>query len=193
MKTKPVAKWADLPRRPAVYAFYGDERPRGSVTQVGSAGDLRGRLHQHFSKENSVATDTHTAGIELEQVRRVRWWEHPLFEDEDRRHAAEVVAFHSLAPLVRSRASVRREAVGLKVDPQFRSEMERRFRDAPTGEMIVPRLWDLWEQVTELTERLARMETRLFEVSTREGTLRNVESMGSAAAAPEPVLAGRGR
>jgi hypothetical protein len=77
--------WADLPRRPAVYALYGGEPSKGWVAYMGDAGNLRQRLGQHFiNRDSSVVTGTSAAGLNIDHVRYVEWWEDEGFADEDR-------------------------------------------------------------------------------------------------------------
>jgi excinuclease UvrABC nuclease subunit len=76
--THVVATWADVPKGPAIYAMYGGEPPRSWVAYVGDAGNLRQRLTQHFvNRDSSVVTGTSAAGLNIDHVTRVDWWEHP--------------------------------------------------------------------------------------------------------------------
>ena len=102
-----ITKWVDIPRCAAVYAMYGGEPPRTWVAYVGVAGDLAQRLLQHFvNRDSSVVTGASAAGINIDHVRYVRWWEHPEFEHKAAREAAESVAFEVLNPVLRSRGNV---------------------------------------------------------------------------------------
>src|SRR5437660_6082407 len=124
--------------------MYGGEPPaRGWVAYVGDAGNLRQRLGQHFiNRDSSVVTGTSAAGLNIDHVRYVEWWEHEAFKDEDSRRAAELVAFDLLNPALRSRANPRRIARDLYGDRGFYGSMAEVFNAPPAGMLLLPRLPD---------------------------------------------------
>lgn len=121
--TRSVSTWPEVPALPAVYAMHGGERPRTWVAYVGIAGDLQGRLRQHFvRRDSSVVTGSSAVGVNIDLVNHVDWWEHPTFADDDHRHAAEMIAFEVLDPALRSRGSPRRSARDLFDDSSFHAD-----------------------------------------------------------------------
>jgi hypothetical protein len=70
--------------------------------------------------------------------------------DEDRRHAAELIAFDVLDPALRSRGIPRREATALKSDSHFRQTIQRLLSEPPAGRFTPPRLPDLANRLADL-------------------------------------------
>lgn len=141
--------------------MYGGEPPRTWVAYVGIAGGVQGRLIQHFvRRDSSVVTGTSAVGVNIEHVRFVDWWEHPLLEDEVNRHAAELVAFRVLDPALRSRGNTRQAATALLSDVGFVEAVEKLLTSPPTGRYWPLRLADLAERVSTLEARLAALEGR---------------------------------
>lgn len=139
--------------------MHGGEPPRTWVAYVGIAGGIQGRLVQHFYHQNSsVVTRTSAVGVNIEHVTSVEWWEHPLLEDETRRHAAELIAFRVLDPALRSRGNVRHAAAALTEDPEFVAEIEKLLGGGAAGRFFPPRLSRLAEEVKVLDERVKLLE-----------------------------------
>jgi hypothetical protein len=129
------------------------------------AGNLNGRLGQHFDKRgSSVVTGTSAASLNIEWVRLVRWWEHPLFADGDARHAAELVAFDVFDHALRGRDNPSKEAMDLSKGPDFRERMAALFNRPHTRELRPPRVPDLDRKVTDLTARVEAIEARLGDI-----------------------------
>jgi hypothetical protein len=149
--------WAvGLPRAPAVYAMYGSGR---RVAYVGMAGQLHSRLSQHFvRRDSSVVTPATPVRLDTDHIRHVEWWEHASFADRDLLHAAELVAFDVLDPVLRSRGNPTAAAMAVYQDEKFRAEWERAFTSAPTGRLVRTRLQDLARQVLRLEERVSALE-----------------------------------
>jgi hypothetical protein len=165
-----TSSWADVPSAPAVYAMYGGEHPRTWVAYVGIAGNLQGRLIQHFvRRDSSVVTGSSAVGVNIELVTHVNWWEDQKFSDDDHRHAAEMVAFDVLDPALRSRGNTRRTARDLAADPSFRDAMSRLFAGQPSGQFVPPRLGQVAVDVRELTERVRRLEQKLERLMNEQG------------------------
>jgi hypothetical protein len=162
--TRKVTTWGEVPRGPAVYAMYGGESPRNWVAYVGIAGNLRERLTQHFvNRDSSVVTGTSATGINIEHVRFVDWWQADEFADDDKRHAAEQVAFEVLQPVLRSRGTLRSAAADYLRDEAFVAAVRETLASPPAGRLQLPRLEDLAERVAVLEDRLQRLERRLNE------------------------------
>ena len=167
--TRSVSTWPEVPAVPAVYAMYGGERPRTWVAYVGIAGDLQGRLRQHFvRRDSSVVTGSSAVGVNIDLVNHVDWWEHPTLADDDHRHAAEMIAFEVLDPALRSRGSPRRNARDLFDDAGFRAEMVQLFQTSSTGRFTPPRLTDLAAEVRSLRARLSQLEEVVARIDQRE-------------------------
>lgn len=152
---------ADLPARPAIYALYGG-RGRGlHIAYVGSARDVRARLTQHLVHRNSsVTTGVSAASLHANLVTEARWWEQSDFADETRLLAAELVAFDTLEPALRSRGQPREDARLLAADAQFRSAMVQRFTSEPTGRLRILSLQDALERIAALEERVRALEAK---------------------------------
>lgn len=145
-----------------MYAMYGGDAGRTYVAYVGIAGNLNSRLVQHFvRRDSSVVTGTSAVGVNIDHVRHVQWWQSDLLNDDNARHAAELVAFERLDPALRSRGTPRREAVELCADPDFRRAVEQLLEAPPTGRLVPPRLTDVAARLAELESRLARVEEAL--------------------------------
>lgn len=160
--TEIAATLAEVPKKPAICAMYGRESPRAWVAYVGDAGNLRQRLTQHFvNRDSSVVPGTSAAGLNIDHVRFVDWWEHPTLADEDSRRAAELVAFDVLDPALRSRGSPRQAAKELYADPDFNQLLGDVFRSPPTGRLFLPRLADVVQRLADLEARVSELEERL--------------------------------
>jgi hypothetical protein len=151
---------ADVPRVPALYVIYGGEGVgRGWVAYVGIAGNLRSRLDQHFiRRDSSVVTGASAVGLNLEHVRYVDWWTNVLFEDDDRRHAAELVAFDVLDPALRSRGRPRQAALSYLNDPSFVTNVRQVLSAPAAGRFVPPKVADLGTAVADLQRRVDALE-----------------------------------
>jgi hypothetical protein len=155
--------WRAVPRSPGLYAMYGGLPPRTWVAYVGQAGNLAQRLTQHlYRRDSSVTTGVSAVGLNVDHVVQVAWWLHPSFSDENRRAAAELIAFRVLDPALRSRGGVSQSANDLATDQHCIAEVEGLLRGEPAGVYQPPRLSDL-------ADRLARIEVRLSKLEMRQG------------------------
>ena len=146
--------------------MYGGLPPRIWPAYVGITGNLNSRLVQHFDKrDSSVVTGTAAAGINVDAVRLVRWWVDERFADKGALHAAETLAFDVFEPALRSRGGgPPQSADSYLADEAFCESITRLLKGAPTGELEMPRLWDLDGRVRELQQRLDRVEKELLEL-----------------------------
>jgi hypothetical protein len=157
--TVEVTEWKDVPARPGVYALYDREPGKTDPAYVGITGNLRTRLVQHFvRRDSSVVTGTSAAGLNIDRVRYVAWWESEDFADNEKRHAAELVAFDELKPTLRSRGTVPEGALAYYRDAGFCTAEAARFRGEPTGRLRLPALAEVAQQVLHLQERVAALE-----------------------------------
>jgi hypothetical protein len=154
-----------VPRIPAVYAMFGGEGVgRQWVAYVGIAGNLRSRLEQHFiRRDSSVVTGASAVGVNVEHVRYVDWWTHALFEDDDRRHAAELVAFDVLDPALRSRGRPREAALGYLNDQTFVDAIRKALSGPAAGRLVLPKVADLGTAIADLQRRVEALERRASE------------------------------
>lgn len=153
---------ADVPGRPAIYALYGG-RGRGlRAAYVGSARELRNRITQHLiRRDSSISTGAAVVTLNADLVTQVHWWEHASFSDEAHLLAAELVAFDTLDPTLRSRGQPQGRAMQLSIDPVFKDEMRQLFHAEPTGLLSLPTLQDALERIERLEERLQALEKLL--------------------------------
>src|SRR5919202_1075098 len=126
--------WADgVPRRPAVYAMYAGEPPRTWVAYVGMAGNLHGRLFQHFVRRDSSVVAAAAVRLELDYVRFVDWWQDERFGDDAYRGAAELAAFEVLKPVLVSRGNATAAAGELYSQEHVRESLVEVFRRPADG------------------------------------------------------------
>ena len=158
--TREVTKWSDIPAWEAVYAMY-DRTPSSAAAYVGESANLRARLVQHFvRRDSSVVTGASAAGLNIDLVRVVQWWEHDCFDDKTRRVAAELVAFDVLDPTLRSRANASDGAWKIyDDDEQFTARMRDLFATPPTGRLTLPSLADVAQDVADLADRVEALES----------------------------------
>jgi hypothetical protein len=154
--------------------MHGGERQRW-VAYVGIADNLKRRIDQHLVKrDSSVTTGTTAVGLHSEHVREVVWWEHPDFTDRHVLHAAELVAFATLDPALRSRGGVSSKAREHYERDQFQNAMRRVFEGPPTGRLVLPSLATLSERVAALERRLAQLDNQTGKPRrSRRSTARN--------------------
>jgi hypothetical protein len=125
------------------------------------AGDLHGRLFQHFIRRDSSVVAAAAVRLDLDYIRHIDWWEDPRFKDSAVRHAAELVAFDVFEPVLRSRGRPTRAALDLYGDQTFRSAMEELFRSSSSGRLVHARLPDVARQLHRLERRVELLERAL--------------------------------
>src|SRR4051794_37274724 len=155
--TQHVETIGQVARTPGIYAMYGgDSVGRGWVAYVGIAGNLHRRLEQHvIRRDSSVVTGTSAVGVNIDLVRYIDWWTSALLQDDDARHAGELVAFEVLNPALRSRGRPRQAALELAADPDFTRRVRELLGAPPDGRLVLPTLAGLSERVRALEQRLA--------------------------------------
>jgi hypothetical protein len=154
-----VTRFADVPRRPAIYALYGGRPKQAWVAYVGIAGNLRQRLVQHFERrDSSIVTGVSAVGLNIDAVTYVEWWESQDFNDRTRLRAAEVIAFEVLDPALRSRGGVTREAEELAATKRFSAKMQRLLANGPTGRYRPTGLAELEGKIAQLEQRIESLE-----------------------------------
>lgn len=152
---------AEVARAPGIYAMYGGERGRRWVAYVGIASNLHRRLEQHvIRRDSSVVTGTSAVGVNIEHVRYIDWWTSDLLDNDDTRHAAELVAFDLLNPALRSRGRPRQVALVLAEYDKFVQQVRELLTSPPAGRLLLPTLAGLAGRVRELEARVAALEGR---------------------------------
>jgi hypothetical protein len=166
---RPVEEFGEAPRRPGLYVLYGGTGAYEHAVYVGVATNLRTRLQQHFiRRDSSVVTGTSAAGLNIDRVRAVQWWEDPLFADKVRREAAEIVGFGLFNPALRSRGSSSAAARELARKAQFVEEVQAILRFGGTvGRVELPTLTELAESVRWLAGRVDELEATVAELTAQ--------------------------
>ena len=110
---------SQIPKNSGIYAMYDRN---GGVAYVGLSKNLRNRIKQHIiRRDSSVTTGVSATILNPDKISRICWWQHASFSDEDRRKAAEIVAFEVLKPTLRSRGKITdRAKVFLKIKYSLR-------------------------------------------------------------------------
>jgi hypothetical protein len=161
--TRVVSAWRDVPRTPAVYAMYGGEPPRTWVAYVGMAGDIQGRLIQHFvRRDSSVVTGSSAVGVNIDLseirrlvgTRRLRKRRSPPRGRDDRLRGPRSCA-------AQSRQSPTNRETACRGDGAFRAAMKGLFKNPATGRFTPPLLWGTAVRVGRLEGRVDEMEARL--------------------------------
>src|SRR4051812_11293511 len=154
-----MEEFGEAPRKPGIYVMYGGVGWYEHVAYVGVAKNLRGRLQQHFiRRDSSVVTGTSAAGLNIDQVRAVEWWEHEKFSKKVQREAAELVAFKFFDPALRSRGKPSTAARELATDVDFVEEVNSILIGGVTGRVTLPTLAELGEAVRELVARVDELQ-----------------------------------
>lgn len=150
---------SDLPDTPAVYAIYGGYGKHTHVAYVGNTSNLKRRIKQHLvSRDGGVSTNTSAVSLNADYVTEVRWWRNQAFRNPQKRRAAELVAIEVLSPVLRTRDLTSNAAREFFADEGFRSAIGSVFEGDPTGYLILPTLRGALERITELEERVLKLE-----------------------------------
>src|SRR5687768_5187362 len=131
---RPIEDFGEAPRGPGLYVLYGGSGAYEHVAYVGIATNLRSRLQQHFvRRDSSVVTGTSAAGLNIDRVRAVEWWEDPLLREKVKREAAELVAFAFFEPALRSRGTPSKAARDLSEAADFVKRVHDMLNTGVTG------------------------------------------------------------
>lgn len=160
---------SDLPTDPALYVLYGGMGRGRHTAYVGISGNLKSRIRQHFlRRDSSIVTGTSAASLNPDLVTRLEWWLSEKFEDRDHLQAAELVAFETLEPTLRSRGRITDNAETLAADEEFAETVQAMLEGDPTGAVDIPTLSDALSRIERLETRVDQLEQRLEE--TQDGT-----------------------
>ena len=142
----PSKLFSKVPNSPAVYCL----NEKNDVIYVGISGKLKDRLRQHFvRKDSSITTGTSAASLNPEYVDQITWWTHDSFSNRSKLEAAEIIAFETFNPILRSRGKLSDGAkAGLTTD--FKRAMKALFNKEPSGGILIPTMQDLIERIERL-------------------------------------------
>jgi hypothetical protein len=160
--SRTIATISDIPQVPAVYAMYGGRGSSRYAAYVGVAKNLRQRIIQHLiNRDSSVATGTTAVGLHPDHVREVWWWADPPFADRATLLAAELVAFDTIEPALRSRGGIEQAAFQKYGEEEFKRSMTALFTSQPTGRLVLPTLQEALEKIADLEQRVRLLEAKL--------------------------------
>lgn len=78
--------------------------------------------------------------------------------------AAELVAFDTLEPTLRSRGRITGEAEALAENDEFAEEVRAMLEGEPTGTVEVPTLSEALSRIERLEKQVGRLQKRLREI-----------------------------
>jgi hypothetical protein len=132
---------------------------------VGIATKLKQRVQQHLvRRDSSVATGVSAVSLLSDHVTGLSWWEHPTFLDNAALKAAELIAFDTLNPIMRSRGKTEDAATEQLQDREFTKDMERLFSEEPTGGVKFLTLSDAMDRIRTLESSLRELERQIQEL-----------------------------
>jgi hypothetical protein len=150
---------SELPDVSAVYAMYSGKGQGLHCAYVGVAGKLKQRVLQHLVKrDSSVTTGSSAVVLRPEYITEIRWWEHSEFSERHILEAAELVAFDTLNPTLRSRGGIQEKSRQLYTDVTFQASMQTLFRGEPSGQVYLMTLPEAFERLEELEKRVELLE-----------------------------------
>lgn len=160
----------DLPTDPALYVLYGGAGRSLHAAYVGITGSsFRSRMRQHFlHQDSSIVTGTSVASLNPRLVTQVEWWLDERFDDRAVLQAAEVIAFETFDPVLRSRGRTTNAARELLGQPQFQDEI-REMMDTPSGRVEVQTLSDALAMIDDLTSQVQMLERRVAKLENNDG------------------------
>lgn len=168
MKTANVI--GHLPTAPAVYSLYGGNGENRYVADVGIADNVRRRVYQHLMRRSSsIVTGAAAVSLNPELVTMVEWWEHDSFQRPVNLKAAELVAFETLDPVLRSRGNISDQVGEQAQDPSFVREIQELFANEPTGRFVRMSLEDALNRISALEARIAGHERLLASIVQKVG------------------------
>ena len=150
---------SSLPNLPSVYAIYGKNHE--IPIYIGKTKTLKERIKQHLiSRNSSIVTGQNGYSLDPDYVEKVAWWQHEYFYDPSQLEAAELIGFEQMNPIIRSQGNKTKKAIEKKDDINFEQEMIQLFQEQPCGELIITNLNQALKRITELEDRLEKLEER---------------------------------
>lgn len=157
----------DLPNTPAVYILFGGKKGNKFVAYVGIADKLRQRVSQHLiRRDSSITTAASIVSLNPDYITGIQWWTHSDFNERSSLEAAEVIAFETFNPVLRSRGKLTERAKLLLKDQLFLTSIKKLFSGQPSGSME-------FLDFQDLVDKVLKMEDDLIELSVRLGNLEN--------------------
>ena len=145
----PSEIFSKVPANPGLYCLL----EKKEVVYVGISKDLRSRLKQHFVlRDSSITTGTSAASLNPEYIETIKWWTHEDFKTKAKLQAAELVAFETFNPILRSRGKSTDKAKE-QLTPTFKRSMKAIFQKPPSGELSIPNMSHLLRRIEELEKQ----------------------------------------
>ena len=147
---------SSLPNLPSIYA----KNPKVPV-YIGQTTKLKNRITQHLvRRDSSIVTGASGYSLDPDHVKRISWWEHHLFVEENNLTAAELIAFNQLNPIIRSQGN-KKQSSQILSDENFVQEMVQLFQGEPTGELNIVDLNQALQRISKLEDRIRKLEEKL--------------------------------
>jgi len=156
---QPAIEIASLPQVPCVYALISGTPSNRNIAYVGITGNLRVRIKQHLiDRDSSISTGTSAAMLNPDYVTEIQWWTSPIMKSKIGREAAEIIALDILQPTLQSRGSHSRAARAKSRTKPFVDDVTKLITSNSTGSLSIPTLVNIVSRLSELEERLDRLE-----------------------------------
>ena len=150
-----------VPRAAGMYCLLGREGRGTYDAYVGISNNIRSRLEQHLiRKDSSISTGVSAASLQPDHVVGVVWWIGEIFDNEAQREAAELIAFETLQPTLRSRGRVRAAARSFLEEPAFRVQIEEVISSRDSIIMF-PSIADLRREVEDLRKIISALKNQI--------------------------------
>ena len=148
-----------LPNLPSIYGIYANKSK--SPVYVGQTTKLKNRITQHLvRRDSSIVTGASGYSLDPDHVKRISWWEHHLFVEENNLTVAELIAFNQLNPIIRSQGN-KKQSSQILSDENFVQEMVQLFQGEPTGELNIVDLNQALQRISKLEDRIRQLEEKL--------------------------------
>ena len=150
---------SSLPNLPSIYAIYAKNSK--VPVYIGQTTKLKNRITQHLvRRDSSIVTGASGYSLDPDHVKRISWWEHHLFVEENNLTAAELIAFNQLNPIIRSQGN-KKQSSQILSDENFVQEMVQLFQGEPTGELNIVDLNQALQRISKLEDRIRQLEEKL--------------------------------
>lgn len=158
----------DLPNTPAVYILFGGKKGNKFVAYVGIADKLRQRVSQHLiRRDSSITTAASIVSLNPDYITGIQWWTHSDFNERSSLEAAEVIAFETFNPVLRSRGKLTERVKLLLKDQLFLTSIKELFSGQPSGSMVFLDFQDLVDKVLKMEDDLIELSVRLVDLENK--------------------------
>ena len=150
---------SEIPKKPGLYIL----RDRnGEVAYVGISKDVRSRIDQHlYRRDSSISTGVSTTMLNPDFVTKAEWWVDEIFSDKVSREAAELIAFETFEPSLRSRGKPYIAAQEKLNNPRFKVQIEEILESPPDGFHIPKNLDNLCLIVANLMKEVEELKAKV--------------------------------